>query len=134
MGLLDGIMNAVGGVEGAENGAVQLASLFGNTGLQDIVARLQASGLDQHVQSWISTGANMPVNLEQVQAALGPDTIQQVSTALGIDPSQIGTALPGLISHLSPNGELPTGHIGDMLNQLGGAGGLNSMISGLFKA
>jgi uncharacterized protein YidB (DUF937 family) len=53
---------------------------------------------------------------------------------MGIDSSQLAHALPGLIDHLTPGGQLPQGGIGDILGQAMNNGGLGNMLGGLFKA
>ena len=40
-------------------------------GLAGVLQQLQASGLGEQVQSWISTGSNLPVSGDQLGAALG---------------------------------------------------------------
>ncbi len=128
---LGGIINALGGISGIEADCVQLASAFGNNGLQDMVAKLQASGLDSTVQSWVDNGANLPISSEQLHNALGSDAVGQLAGALKIDPSQVAAVLPHIVDHMTPDGAVPQTHVGGLLDQLGGAGALNNLIAGL---
>lgn len=131
MGLIDGIVNSLGGVSGIETDCVQLASAFGNNGLQDLVSKLQASGLDNVAQSWINNGANLPISAEQLHDAIGPDMVGNLAKALHIDPSQVSAVLPHIVNHMTPDGQVPQTHVGSLIDQLGGAGALNSLIGNL---
>jgi uncharacterized protein YidB (DUF937 family) len=65
------------------------------------------------VKSWVGTGSNLPVSAEQVQSILGSGAVQDLAAKLGISPcdaaSHLSTLLPGIIDHLTPNGEVPQG-------------------------
>ncbi len=133
MGLIDGIVNSLGGVSGIETDCVQLASAFGNNGLQDLVSKLQASGLDNVAQSWVNNGANLPISADQLQQAVGPAMVGNIANALHIDPSQVSAVLPHVVDHLTPDGQVPQTHVGGLLDQLGGSGALNSLIGNLIN-
>ncbi len=133
MSLFDGVLNALGGEKGAMADLQELAGHFGDGGLENIVSKFHAGGLGEVVQSWVGTGANLPVSPEQLEQVLGSEQVTKVASALGIDTSQLATALPGLINHLTPNGQMPQGGINDILGQLTGNGGLESALGGLFK-
>jgi uncharacterized protein YidB (DUF937 family) len=133
MGLLDGVMNALGGQGGIAGDIEAIAGHFGGAGVQTIVAQFEQGGLGTVVQSWISNGANLPVSQDQIQAVLGSDAVTKMSAALGIDPSQLSNALPEVISHLTPNGQLPAGGIGDELGQALSSGSLGNLLSGFMK-
>jgi uncharacterized protein YidB (DUF937 family) len=118
MGLLDGVLGAVlgGGQAGAAQSpltAVLGALLQQHGGLGGLVGALTQGGLGQQVQSWISTGQNMPVSGPQISQALGHANVAQIAQQLGLEHGQAGNilaqVLPQLIDHLTPNGALPTG-------------------------
>ena len=52
--------------------------------------KFQQAGLGEAVQSWVGTGANLPVSAEQVTQALGPDTLQNLVSQLGGNAPQLG--------------------------------------------
>jgi uncharacterized protein YidB (DUF937 family) len=56
---------------------------------------------------------NQPVSGDQVQNALGSSQIQQVAEKLGLPPEAasavIAQVLPGIIDHLTPGGQVPSG-------------------------
>ena len=75
-------------------------------GLAGLVAKLQQGGIGDIVNSWVSTGQNLPVSGEQLQSALGGDMLGQIAAQLGVSPQQASGGLADL---------LPQG--GDMLAQ-----------------
>ncbi len=144
MGLLDSLIGAAGqalggGQGGAQGGAggLKLGSLVVGLlnsgavqgGLPALLQQLQAGGLGEHVQSWISQGANLPVSADQITQALGGaagslgQMAQQVGASHGELASELAQALPGLVNHLTPNGQLPGGDVlSGLLGQLMGGG------------
>lgn len=122
MGLLDQLLGALGG--GSEEGAGGLLGALGplieqQGGIGGLVEKFQQGGLAEIAQSWVSTGQNLPISAEQIQAVLGSDTVAQFASQLGIEPQQaagqISEVLPQLIDQMTPNGELPQS--GDALAQ-----------------
>ncbi|MFN3807390.1 YidB family protein [Asticcacaulis sp.] len=110
-----------------------LAQQLGGQGLiGDVLGQLQQGGLAEVVQSWVSNGANLPISLEQLQSALGPDTVNQLAGSLGIDPAQLGDVLPGVVDQLSQGGQLPQA-IAEAAPNLLGQDGLGKLPGGLFR-
>ena len=107
---------------------------LGNGGLQAMLSQFEQGGLGQVAQSWIGNGANLPVSTEQLQAVLGSEKVTALAQSLGIDTSQVAAALPGLVDHLTPGGQLPLGNIEDMLGQAVNSGALGNLLGGLFKS
>jgi uncharacterized protein YidB (DUF937 family) len=105
MGLLDGI---IGGVVGAEVASLVNGLIEKHGGVQGIVTQLEQQGLGGTVQSWVGTGANLPISAQQLHAAFGSDTIQSLAARLGVNPQQLAEklaqALPQAIDKLTPNG------------------------------
>jgi uncharacterized protein YidB (DUF937 family) len=83
-------------------------------GLTGLVQAFESKGLGGVVASWISTGPNQPVTGDQISKVLGPERIQLIATKLGVPPeavtTQLASALPALINHLTPTGTLPSGN------------------------
>ena len=82
MGLLDAVAGAMGS-NGGGGGQADLMQLVmklvqQNGGLEGLIAKFQQGGLGEIVQSWISTGPNLPISPEQLGQALGPDALQQL--------------------------------------------------------
>lgn len=112
-------------------------------GLQGLLARLQSGGLGEVAQSWVGTGANQPVNPEQLGQALGPDLMGLVAAQLGGHQEEASTALaellPGLVDQFTPQGQVPADNglsaLGDLLDARGSpaSGDLMGMLGGLMQ-
>jgi uncharacterized protein YidB (DUF937 family) len=142
-----GALNAGGGGQGG-GGMAQLLPVVmqlvqQNGGLEGLMQKFQQGGLGEVVQSWVSTGANLPVSADQLGQALGPELLQKAGGSADM-LGPLAQLLPQLVDGLTPNGQLPAGGAGGadlsaMLGGLlGGAGGgnaggpdLGSMLGGL---
>ncbi len=130
MGLLDSVLGmAQQALNQGQAGAgspdlLQLAAkLLSNDGpaggLPGLVQAFNQGGLGNVVQSWIGTGANMPVSAEQLQSVLGQTGgLGQLAQQLGLNESetasQLAKVLPGLVDQLTPKGEMPAGGLGSL--------------------
>jgi uncharacterized protein YidB (DUF937 family) len=103
-------------------------------GLDGLVGKLRAGGLDREVDSWVSTGANKPVDPERLGQALGPDTVQQLSSGSGIDVRSLlpllAMFLPQIIDMLTKNGSTPSGGLDGATGQ-GGMPDLGGLLGGI---
>ena len=96
-------------------------------GMTALVEKFNASGLGEHVKSWVSTGKNLPVTPDQIKQALGPDKIEMLAlkTKLSVEEvtSHLAAALPLMVDKLTPDGKIPTGgllgHAQGFLGKLG---------------
>ena len=83
----------------------------GTGGLAGILAGLQGSGHGNVASSWVGTGQNLPIDPSALAGVLGNDTLGQFAKQAGVDPGQAGSllagVLPGLINHLTPQGQVP---------------------------
>jgi uncharacterized protein YidB (DUF937 family) len=106
------------GLHAGGNGQALLGAALGllqqHGGLPALLEKLTAAGLGQQVQSWVGTGANLPVTGEQLHQALGSSTIGAIASQLGVSPQQAGGSLaqllPEVINHLTPAGQVPGNH------------------------
>lgn len=124
MGLLDSVVGALaGGQSGGEspllNVVMQLITNPQTGGLAGLVQSFQQGGLGSIVNSWVSTGQNLPISAEQIQAVLGGGQLQNIAAQLGMSTEQasggLADLLPQLVDKLTPNGQVPEG--GDLLAQ-----------------
>jgi len=123
MGLLDSVVGslAAGNTQGGNGLLDVVMQLIQNQpgGLAGLVQSLQQGGLGEVVNSWVSTGQNMPVSGQQLASALGGDQLQTIAAQLGLSPEQasgsLADLLPQVVDQLTPNGQLPEG--GDLLTQ-----------------
>jgi uncharacterized protein YidB (DUF937 family) len=131
MGLLDNLTSQVlGGGKGQDAliGAVMSALNTHQGGLAGIVQQFAGAGLGDIVNSWVSTGANLPATPAQIQKGLGAQAIGQIAKSTGLSQndvaSQLSSILPQVIDKLTPNGAMPQG---DLMSQ-----GM-SLLKGLMK-
>jgi uncharacterized protein YidB (DUF937 family) len=82
-----------------------------NQGVAAIVSKFQAAGLGQHVQSWVGTGENVPVSADQVGQVFSGEQIQGWAQRAGTTPDAmrevLAQALPHVVDHLTPAGQVP---------------------------
>ena len=134
---------AAGGPGGGLGGLISLAaqnpqlvqavmSLLSNDGpvggLPGLMAKFQQAGLGNVIASWLSAGPNQGISGEQLSQVLGSGPLSQIAAQLGVGPGaaagQLAQVLPGLVDHLSPQGQAPHGGFGDTSDLLGMLGGL----------
>jgi uncharacterized protein YidB (DUF937 family) len=132
MGLMDQLSQVIGGLMGGQstqNPLLQaLTSLLGQNssigGLAGLVQAFQKNGLSEIVNSWVSTGKNLPVTPEQIKQGFGGDLLHQLAQKAGLSPdaasSQMAGLLPDLIDKLTPNGKVEAGGIDDLLKMFQG--------------
>jgi uncharacterized protein YidB (DUF937 family) len=62
------------------------------------------------VASWLGNGANLPVSVDQLRAALGDEHVRQLAASFGIPVdqllAQLSQHLPAAVDQMSPNGTL----------------------------
>ena len=79
--------------------------------LGGLVSHMQANGAGNVANSWVGTGANLPINGAQLSQVLGPDLVNKISASTGLSPdqlvSQLSAILPQLVDHLTPQGQMP---------------------------
>ncbi|MEO8136565.1 MAG: YidB family protein [Betaproteobacteria bacterium] len=102
----------LGGVGGAALMALALQLIQQNGGISGLADKFRSAGLGQHADSWIGTGANMPLSADQIQDALGGGALGQLASRFGLSPDQasggLAQVLPELVNHMTPAGEVPS--------------------------
>jgi len=136
MGLLDSVLGAIGGAQGAQGGGGQAALINavigmlanqggggGQGGIGDLIGRFQQGGLGNVIGSWIGTGQNLPVSPDQLNNVLGSDTIGNLAQQLGLShgevAGQLSQILPQVVDQLTPHGHVPEGGLGSVTDLLG---------------
>lgn len=141
---LSNLLSSLGGAEGADPTQVTAAAqevIDSHGGVDGLLAKLRAAGLGNHVDSWVSTGANDPVPPAKLGEALGPETVNQLSAKTGLSVQSLlpilAALLPIIIDHLTPHGQAPKPgtaanqpDLGGILGGLLGGGGLGSILGG----
>ena len=116
MGLFDNLGGALKGVAGQVEAAAMpalISAVLAKTNLGDlqgIVDKLQQGGLSTQVQSWLGSGANLPVTTEQLKAALGNEQVKELAQRFGVSTDAalklLAEHLPAVVDQASPNGTL----------------------------
>jgi uncharacterized protein YidB (DUF937 family) len=125
-------LDSSGGVTADPTAVAGLTGAIEQTGgLDGLVGKLRAGGLDREVDSWVSTGPNAPVDPQRLGQALGPDTVQQLSSGSGIDVRSLlpllAMFLPQIIDMLT---KTPSGGLDGAAGQ-GGMPDLGGLLGGL---
>jgi uncharacterized protein YidB (DUF937 family) len=125
------MLNSLGSGNQAQSGnllSVAMSMLQQNGGLTGVLDMFRQKGMGQHADSWVGTGANMPVSGDQIQQVFGDSSMASAASQLGQSPSQTSSLmaqlLPELINHLTPQGQIPQDHediISRALGMLSGA-------------
>ena len=126
-------LGAKGG--GLNQGAVSaaLGSLLGgsdgNIDLGSIISKLDGGGLAAMAQSWLGDGTNSAISPQQILSLFGNAEVGKFASSLNLEQN---TAADGL-SQMLP--ELIDGQSsgGDLLDAVGGSGGLLGMASKFLK-
>ena len=112
--------SGLGGAAGGMILVAVMAMLQKQGGVGAVLGKLRDSGLGAHADSWVGTGANIPVSGDDLHKALGGSAISDLAAKLGIPAQQAGgvlsKVLPELVNQLTPQGQLPDNH-GDLLSQ-----------------
>ena len=102
-----GLFDEIGGMFQSGN--------LGNTlsgGLGELVNRFKAAGQGHAATSWVASGDNLPVESRDLETALGDDTLTELQQKTGLSRAdllqRLGTSLPDVVNHFTPEGRLPT--------------------------
>ncbi len=81
-------------------------------GLNELVSRFKSSGWGKPVNSWVSTGPNLPMDANDLRSVIGDETLGELSIKTGMTQEQLllrlNAALPEVVNGLTPEGRVPT--------------------------
>jgi uncharacterized protein YidB (DUF937 family) len=124
MGMLDDLTKAaasgMGGGQQSRMAGVILQMLQNQPGgIAGLMQNFQQNGLGNLLQSWISTGHNLPISPEQIQQVLGHQQVAQIADQAGVSheeaSSGLASLLPQIVDKLTPDGQVPQS--GDWMSQ-----------------
>lgn len=129
------LQNALGGQPAQAGGGnlvnLVLSMLQGGQGgaaggLQSMIEQVTRAGFGKEAQSWVGTGANLPINADAIGQIFGQGQLQQMAQQLGLNQQQtaggLAAALPEIINHLTPQGQVPhAGELDGLMGMLKGA-------------
>ncbi|TNV12505.1 DUF937 domain-containing protein [Buttiauxella sp. B2] len=108
MSLLDQMAGMLGGKMGQYQTILTWINQQG--GIDGLLDKFRKGGLSTIVESWLSSGASMPVSAAQIESVLGTPAIAELAGMLGLDTlktsSLISKYLPEIVDGLSPEGKV----------------------------
>jgi uncharacterized protein YidB (DUF937 family) len=126
VGLLDSVLGSLGS-GGSGNalldGVISMVNNPEHGGLEGLVAAFRDKGLAGVVDSWVSTGGNLPISADEITHVLGSDRLGSLARGLGLSQgdlsSRLTELLPQVVDRLTPQGQVPdAGALGDLLGSL----------------
>jgi uncharacterized protein YidB (DUF937 family) len=132
MNILESLLSSLAGSSNApEQGAanplfqilMQMLSSNGQLGgLSGLAQQFQRAGLGAELNSWISTGQNLPISPEQLMQVFGQGQLQQMAASSGMDfdslSGGLADLLPQMIDRITPQGQMPAGGLDGALAEL----------------
>lgn len=122
----------MGGNSGMATAALGKLLGSGNSlDLGSVISKMQGgdSGLAGLAKSWIGKGSNDAISSDQLRGLLGKEKIAQFASEMNVDESTaisgLKEAIPNMVDQASPDGNL--------LDSLGGLGGLMNMAGKFLK-
>jgi uncharacterized protein YidB (DUF937 family) len=101
--------SAGGGMLGAL--APALIGMLAGGGLNKIMSGFSSAGMEDKTKSWVSNDPNKSLSPEEVKQVVDHEQIAQVAQKAGISHDEaagvIAQALPAIVNHLTPDGQLP---------------------------
>lgn len=83
-----------------------------SSGLSDLVTRFKDAGRAATAESWVSTGANMPMDIRELEAAIGNEALGELGQKTGLSRNELllrlTAALPEVVNRFTPEGRMPT--------------------------
>jgi uncharacterized protein YidB (DUF937 family) len=103
-----------------------LSQVLGRTDLGSVgglLQQLEQSGLGSQVASWLGSGQNLPVSVDQLRNALGEQNLGQLASQFGLPAEELlrhlADHLPGAIDAMSPKGSVEGSVEGSLAKDLG---------------
>lgn len=115
MGLFDSIAGSVMGKLAAGSNPMLQAGLdimkqYG--GPQGVLKLMREQGLNAEVESWLGSGSNLPLTVQQVVHVFGAQALAEMARQFDFGAeefnSKLAQYLPKAIDKLSPDGKLPS--------------------------
>ncbi|MFD1093505.1 YidB family protein [Providencia vermicola] len=110
MGLFDQMLGMVAGDKMQQFQSV-INWIENQGGLSGVVNKFNEQGLGGIITSWISEGANLPIDGSQLMQVFGNVNLQELAQSVGLDTQStsdlVAKYLPQLVDSATPNGELP---------------------------
>jgi len=113
-GGLGGLLGSLGGMLG---GAATGGTAAG--GLGELLDGLKQAGHGDKADSWVSGGANKPIQPNDLEDAIGADTLSKLAQQTGLSKDELlqrlSQNLPSAIDQMTPQGRMPTADEADTI-------------------
>ena len=80
-------------------------------GIEGLVKQFNSAGLSELIQSWISTGSNLPINAEQIVQVFSSPVINELAAKINMNTAEASDMaaqyLPKLVDKLTQEGVIP---------------------------
>ncbi len=80
-------------------------------GIEGLVKQFNSAGLSELIQSWISTGSNLPINAEQIVQVFSSSVINELAAKINMNTAEASDMaaqyLPKLVDKLTLEGVIP---------------------------
>ena len=80
-------------------------------GIEGLVKQFNSAGLSELIQSWISTGSNLPINAEQIVQVFSSPVINELAAKINMNTAEASDMaaqyLPKLVDKLTLEGVIP---------------------------
>lgn len=100
------------GTPGGNAGTITSGALKGLPSLDSLIERFRHSGHAEKMDSWVGSGQNQPIQPQELENALGPESIDHIGKETGLPRdqllSELSRLLPQVVDKLTPNGRPPT--------------------------
>ena len=108
------LSNLVSGAVGATIASVAKDYIAKQGGLKNVVAQFEQNGLGEQVKSWVGTGYNLPISVDQITKVLGGagagGMLASLASKFGVSPetlnAQLAEHLPQVVDQMTPNGKV----------------------------
>jgi uncharacterized protein YidB (DUF937 family) len=122
--MLTGALQQLLGERGGSPLMQIIGALLNNSGgIGGLIEQFQRAGMEQQMQSWIGTGQNLPISLDQLIQVFGADRLQQMAGQAGMPEEKFGgqlaQLLPQVVDQLTPQGRVPESGFDDVLAAFG---------------
>ncbi|TGQ29423.1 YidB family protein [Mesorhizobium sp. M00.F.Ca.ET.216.01.1.1] len=93
-------------------------------GLGEILDRLRNAGAGGQVDSWVSKGSNRPIQRDEVEKAIDPQTLSDLAEQTGLSHDELvdrlTRELPDAVDKLTPDGQMPASSGPNLLDEIPG--------------
>jgi uncharacterized protein YidB (DUF937 family) len=91
-------------------------------GLQGILDKFKAIGLEKEVDSWVGKGPNLPITAMHIEQVVGKATVIEMAEKFDIPGKvicgKLAEYLPGVVDELTPDGKVPNNQASVLMHAL----------------